>query len=221
VSPVAIVFYAITVTFASFDWIMSLDPHWYSTVFGVYFFSGAFMASLAFLILVLLAFQGSGLLRHTVSTEHYHDLGKLLFGFVVFWAYIAFSQYMLIWYANIPEETVWYMHRMEHGWEIVTWVLVLGHFVLPFFLLLPRSTKRNRLTLLFAGLWLLAMHYVDLYWLVMPAFGSGFHPHLQDLMTLLGVSLVFLGGFALLTKRVALLPVRDPRLAESISFENI
>jgi hypothetical protein len=222
VSAPAIVWYAITLTFASFDWIMSLDPHWHSTIFGVYVFSGAFMSALAFLILHLLVFQRYGLLASIVNAEHFHDLGKLLFAFVVFWAYIAFSQFMLIWYAAIPEETAWYAHRWGHGWEYVSVLLAVGHFVLPFFLLLSRGAKRNRTVLTLATVWLLGMHYLDLYWLVMPALPAGeFSPHPVDLLTFLGVGGFFLAVLVRLAIQPALVPTRDPRLAESLSFENI
>jgi hypothetical protein len=221
-SAPAIVWFAVTLTFFSFDWIMSLDPHWYSTIFGVYFFAGCIVAFLALLIALILILQGFRLLSNIISTEHFHDLGKLLFGFVVFWAYIAFSQFMLIWYANIPEETIWYAHRAEHGWEILTIALGLGHFVLPFFFLLSRTTKRKRTALLAAALWLLFMHYLDLYWLVMPNLQShGLHPHWLDLTTFLALAGLHLAGLIWLMNRPALIPVKDPRLAESLSFENI
>ena len=222
VSAPAIAWFAVTATFFSFDWIMSLDPHWYSTIFGVYFFAGCMIAILSTLILMVLALQRHDLLLNIVSEEHFHDLGKLLFGFVVFWAYIAFSQFMLIWYANIPEETIWFAHRLQHGWEHVSFLLAAGHFVLPFFLLLSRNSKRKRTVLVGATLWLLAMHYVDLYWLVMPSFqAEGLHPHWLDLTLLIGLGGLFLAGLLRLMAKPLLIPCRDPRLAESLSFENI
>lgn len=220
-SAPGIAWFAVSLTFFSFDWIMSLDPHWYSTVFGAYVFGGSFMASLALIILLVLILQKGELLTNMVNSEHLHDLGKLLFGFVVFWAYIAFSQFMLIWYANIPEETIWYAHRFSHGWEFVSVLLALGHFVLPFFVLISRTTKRNRSVLVGVTIWLLFMHYVDLYWLVMPVFSEGFHPHLMDLLTLLGIGGISSAVLIRLMVGPALVPTRDPRLAESLSFENI
>ena len=118
----------LTTAFASFDLLMSLDPHWFSTIFGVYFFAGAFMSAFALTAVCMTLFQRAGMLRGTVTAEHYHDLGKLMFGFVVFWAYIAFSQYMLIWYGGIPEETIWFQHRLEHGWREFSGVLLIGPF---------------------------------------------------------------------------------------------
>jgi hypothetical protein len=221
-SAPAIVWFAVTATFFAFDWIMSLDPHWYSTIFGVYFFAGCMLAILAVLILQVLLLQRHGLLESIVSEEHFHDLGKLLFGFVVFWAYIAFSQFMLIWYANIPEETIWYAHRMQHGWEHVSYLLAAGHFVLPFFLLISRTAKRSRPLLVGSTLWLLVMHYVDLYWLVMPSFQTaGLHPHWLDILCLVGIGGIFLAGLLRLTAKAPLIPIKDPRLAESLSFENL
>jgi len=228
----AILVYALTQTFAAFDWIMSLDPHWYSTIFGVYFFAGQAVAIFSLLALLAMALERGGKaeggerrpgpLAGVVTVEHYHDLGKLLFAFVVFWAYIAFSQFMLIWYANIPEETVWYAHRLEHGWEGATWALAIGHFVLPFFFLLPRGVKRKRSTLAAAAVWMLVVHYLDLYWLAMPAIHpEGFRPHLLDLVALLGIGGLALGALAFALARPALVPIGDPRLPESLSFENM
>jgi hypothetical protein len=222
VSAPAIAWFAITTTFFAFDWIMSLDPHWYSTIFGVYFFAGSMLAILAFLILMVLILQRLDLLTNIISAEHFHDLGKLLFGFVVFWAYIAFSQYMLIWYANIPEETIWYAHRLEHGWGGISFLLAAGHFVLPFFFLLSRNAKRSRPILIGATCWLLAMHYVDLYWLVMPTMKpGGFHPHIVDLTAFLAIGGLFLAALMRLLIAPLLIPAKDPRLAESLSFENM
>lgn len=220
-SAPALIVFALTLTFAGFDWIMSLDPHWYSTVFGVYLFAGSVIAIMATLILLLLQLQASGVMVRVVSWEHYHDLGKLLFAFTVFWAYIAFSQFMLIWYGNIPEETAWFKHRWGHGWEVVSVLLAAGHFGLPFLFLLSREVKRRRATLLAACSWLLVMHYVDIYWLVMPSLhAEHFQIHWLDAATLVGVGGLFVGALGLTLRGQALVPVRDPRLAESLAFEN-
>ena len=220
-SAPAILVYGLTVSFAAFDWIMSLDPHWYSTICGVYYFSGAVVGLFALLVLLTVGIDRAGLLDGAVTVEHFHDLGKLLFAFVAFWAYIAFSQYLLIWYANIPEETLWFLHRWEGQWREASVVLGLGHFVVPFFFLLPRTIKRSTPALVLAALWMLAMHYLDLYWLVMPTLHRhGAHPALLDLTALLGVGGVFLAGLGWLLRRGALVPVKDPRLGESLSFEN-
>ncbi len=215
----AMLVYALTVTFAAFDLLMSLDPHWYSTIFGVYYFAGAVVAAFALLISAGVLVQRAGYLRRTITREHYHDLGKLLFAFVVFWAYIAFSQFMLIWYGNIPEETSWILRRTADGYGVIGLVLLFGHFIVPFAVLLPRSIKRSPGTLLYPALWLLLMHYVDLYWLVMPEFGAA-TPHLVDIVLFFGLGALWLSGAARLASRHALAPQKDPRLVESLTFEN-
>lgn len=220
-SPVGLILFGLTMTFASIDWIMSLDPHWYSTIFGVYYFAGCVIAICALLILMVLLLQRSGRLQGVVNQEHFHDLGKLLFAFTVFWAYIAFSQFMLIWYANIPEETAFFAHRWEHGWKNVSIFLAVGHFGIPFLFLLMRDVKRRAAGLIAATVWLCAMHYLDMYWLIMPAFGDGhfdFEP--MDLMTLVGVGGIFVATLAWRVTRTRLIPVNDPRLQESLAFEN-
>jgi hypothetical protein len=211
--------FALTITFAAFDWLMSLDPHWYSTIFGVYFFSGAVVGFLALMVVVGVSLQRAGFLRRTITREHYHDLGKLLFAFVVFWAYIGFSQFMLIWYGNIPEETAWIMRRMEGGFGLLGLLLLFGHFLLPFLLLLPRSIKRSPGVLFYPALWLLLMHYLDLYWLVMPEVGSA-QPHPLDGLLLVALGGLWFAGFAHLASRYPLACQKDPRVAESLTFEN-
>jgi hypothetical protein len=206
----------------AFDWIMSLEPHWFSTMFGVIFMAGSALAFIAALILICQAFQRNGLLVHSVNREHYHDLGKWLFALTVFWAYVSFSQYMLIWYGNIPEETFWFKYRLEGSWLYVSLFLAAGHFLLPFFAMLPRAMKRNRTVLgLFAG-WMLIMHYTDLCWQVMPVFHrGGFAFHWVNLAALVAVAstagLLFWSGF----REKPLVPVGDPRLKQSLAFHNV
>ena len=217
----AIILFALTTTFASFHWAMSLAPHWYSTIFGVYYFAGALVCVFAFLSLVVIGLRRAGALEGFVTVEHRHDLGKLLFAFVVFWAYIGFSQFFLIWYANIPEETEWYLERLGHGWQPVTVFLAIGHFGLPFFFLMSRHIKRRNLTLGLGSAWMLFMHFVDIHWLVMPAYhGKEFGLTLMDFTTMLGIGGLFLATFGFFLTRAKLVPARDPRLIESISFEN-
>jgi hypothetical protein len=209
-------------TFAAFDWLMSLEPRWYSTIFGVYTFAGSLLAGFAFLALAAVVLRRSGLLVSAVSAEHLHDLGKLLFAFTSFWAYIAFSQYFLIWYANIPEETVWYHERLSGNWQAASVLLAIGHFALPFVFLLPRRTKRHPATLAAAAAWLLLMHLVDVYWLVLPSVqGASRRPGLADAGALLAVGGTALAALALVARRHPLVPVGDPRLAESLAFENV
>ncbi len=159
---------AVATAFASYDFLMSLDPHWFSTIFGVYFFAGSWLAVLSVVALIGLTLRRSGLLGLEITTEHYQDVGKYMFGFTVFWTYIAFSQYMLIWYGNLPEEIQWFADRYTNGWQTVTWALIIGHFLVPFFLLLPKVTKRTLPFLGFMCVWILVMHWVDLFWLAMP-----------------------------------------------------
>ncbi|HSP99882.1 MAG TPA: quinol:cytochrome C oxidoreductase [Candidatus Dormibacteraeota bacterium] len=217
-----IVVFAVTLTLAAVDWVMSLDPEWYSTMIGVYYFSGALLASFAFVIVAIAAIQMRGPLRGVVTIEHVHDLGKLLFGFTVFWAYIAFSQYFLIWYANIPEETAYYIDRAHGSWATIGKVLIVGHFVVPFLFLMPRAAKRSVPLLVAAALWLLVMHFIDIYWCVMPVFlEHGASIGALDATTMLAVGGFFLAAFGWVSSRRALVPLGDPRLAESLSFENV
>jgi hypothetical protein len=218
--PATIVF-AFSVTFASFDLLMSLDPHWYSTIYGVYFFAGAFLGFVALLVVLLSILGRTTEISRLVHTEHRHDLGKLLFAFIVFWAYIGFSQYMLIWYSNLPEETVWYAARQSGAWAGVSWLLVIGHFLAPFLALMSRHPKRRSTVLLVAALWILAMHALDLFWLVMPSVRtSGPIVHLVDVVCFVGLGGLFFSALAWRMARVNLVALRDPRLDESLGFEN-
>lgn len=221
VSYPALLLFAVTVTFAAVDWIMSLTPHWYSTIFGVYFFAGAAVGCLAAVILVLVALQRTGRLLDSVTTEHYHELGKLLFAFTIFWGYIAFSQYLLIWYANIPEETAWYLPRQQGGWVSVAVILLFGHLLIPFLGLISRQAKRRPAVLAGWAAWLLVMHWLDVHYLIMPNVEiTGLPVGPIDLFCLAGLGLLYLAGFLLWAGNRPLTPVRDPRLGESLGFEN-
>lgn len=223
-APAGTMLFALTLTFAAFDWIMALEPTWFSTIFGVYYFATGVVSSLAVMILVTMALRKSGPLDGAVTTEHYHDLGKLMFGFLVFWAYIGFSQFMLIWYAALPEETTWYHNRWDFGpWAKVSLVLLVGHFVVPFFWLISRNFKRNLGRLQIGAGILLVMHVVDMYWFVMPNYALGsndFTFHLLDAACLLAVGGIY-GAFVFfrMTKNY-LVPVGDPRLERSLHFQN-
>ncbi|MEW5702327.1 MAG: hypothetical protein AB1792_08880 [Candidatus Zixiibacteriota bacterium] len=215
-SAVGMVLFAFTVSFAAFDWLMSLDAHWYSTIFGAYVFAGSVMAALCFLTLSVMALKRRGLLADIVTVEHYHDLGKLIFAFTIFWAYMAFSQYMLIWYANIPEETVWFAERWTGSWKTVSLLLVFGHFVIPFVLLMPKMMKRRPSFLMAIGLWLLVIHWVDLFWLVLPSLQhEGAVLSWMDPVAMLGIGGVFCGLFWRRLARHPLVPLGDPRLDAS------
>lgn len=238
-APTAIVF-ALTISFASFDWMMSLNPTWFSTMFGVYFFAACCTGGFAGLIVLCVLLQRSGRLVGIVTPEHYQDLGKLLFAFgMVFWAYIAFSQYMLIWYANLPEETTFWLARQAGGWLWVSVFLLMGHFVVPFVVLISKHPKRSRF-LVIGAIWMMAFAWLDLYWLIMPAVPESLasmptyeafaaetadtSTHLLDPLnwTLLASFLGFLFAFtARQLRSAALVPIKDPRLRESLAFENM
>ncbi len=212
---------AITTAFGSYDLLMSLDPHWFSTIFGVYFFAGAFMAAFSLIALACMFLQRCGMLRGVVTKEHYHDLGKLMFAFVVFWAYIAFSQYMLYWYGGIPEETVWFRHRLEHGWETHSAILLVAHFILPFVILLPRGVKRTLPLLAIMAVWLLVMQWFDHHWIAMPVLHYEHATfHWLDISCWIGLTALFVSAFLWRLSRHALVPQGDPLLAKSLRFEN-
>jgi len=212
-----IVVFALSYSFFSVDLLMSLEPHWFSTIFGIYTFAGLFQSTIAFVILTVLYLKKKGLLNGFVTEDHLHDLGKFLFAFTVFWAYIAFSQYMLIWYANLPEETIFIIPRTEHGWLYVSLLLLIGKFIMPFLALLPRWAKRTPAHLAAVSFLILIMQYVDLYWLAYPSLHEEKVPFA---LPEIGVFLGFLGVFLFsLTKFLSsnkLVPVRDPRIHESL-----
>ncbi len=221
-SAPAMLLFAITITFASFDLLMSRDPHWYSTIFGVYFFSGCTVGLFAWLALAMWLLQRSGRLTASITVEHYYDVGKLLFAFVVFWAYIAFSQYMLIWYGNLPEETVWYHRRKSGPWTTATLALLFGHFVVPFLAMISRVPKRRPGLLAAAAVWMLAMHWLDVLWLSRPeANGSPALPGLPDGLCMAGIGGLFVATAAIRLRRCSLVPERDPRIAESLAFHDV
>ena len=215
-APLLIVM-ALTTTFGAFDWLMSLDPHWFSTIYGIYVFAGGMVGALAVLSIVAAIWVKQSRHPQYVTIEHQHDIVKLLFGFNCFWAYIAFSQYLLIWYANIPEETLWLKHRQEHGWHAVTLLLVFGHFIIPFIALMPRAVKRNPNLVILMSVWLLLMHWADMYWLVYPQFSQAPAFGMMEVLGLacvIGVTAIAAQWFAKGSNPICL---RDPRLHESIT----
>jgi len=217
----------LTVTFASIDWAMSLDPTWFSTMFGVYFIAGCAVSFFAALWVIVYVLQSRGLLQEAVTVEHQHDIGKYIFGFIVFWSYIAFCQFLLIWYGDIPEETRWYLRRITGQWAWVGAALVLFHFAVPFFGLMSRHVKRNRKALLFWSCWMLVVHWIDHFFIVMPeavpyveggtrvAFG------LIDLFMFVGIGGLYVSSLIRTAAGHALVPLRDPRLHESLAFHNV
>lgn len=219
-APATFIF-AVTLTVTAFDLLMSLEPEWFSTMFGVYFFSGSVVGFLALLPLVTYLIQKMGWLSRTVTVEHYHDMGKLVFAFIVFWTYIAFSQYMLIWYGNLPEETFWFLRRQTGEWTKLSIFLLAGHFAVPFFWLISRGPKRRKGMLAIAAVWILFMHFVDMYYVVMPHTSAERIPlSIVDVACFLGIGGIFVAAAAHRMAKLSLIPVKDPRLAESLAFEN-
>ncbi len=221
VATFGLILFGLTSTFYAIDWIMSIDAHWFSTMFGVYFFAGAVVAFYCTLILVVTWLKSTGHLKTSVNTEHFHDMGKLLFGHNIFWTYIAFSQFMLIWYANIPEETLFFLHRGEGLWKTISLSLPWLHFVAPFLFLMSHNIKRRPALLATGAALLLTMCYVDIYWLIQPNFHqNGPHFGISDVGSLLAV-----GGFYLFflihnLRQAPLIPVGDPRLNDCLSYDN-
>ncbi len=212
--------FGLTLTFASFDWIMSLEPSWYSTIFGVVIFGGSGVAIFAFLTIVGISLHTRGLVGDAINVEHIHDHGRMLYGLMAFWAYTAFSQWLLIWYAGIPEEAIWYHKRWGFGWSFWALLLMLGHFALPFFFFMSRLIKRRLGLMRFTALWLLVMHICDVYFLVLPQAGElSLRP--MDIGALLFCGGVFFLYFATTLRKHSLIPVGDPRLERSLTLTQI
>ena len=243
-APLGIILYGVTQSYAAIDWMMTLQPKWFSTMFPVYYFASTMCGFFCAIILFARYMQRTGHLKQAISVEHYHDLGKWLFGLgVVFWAYIGFSQYMLIWYANLPVETSWYIVRQLGGWAPVSLLLLFGHFVVPFVLLITRWTKRWRFTLPLIASWLMLMFFVDICWIILPvvpeaamaaattynelarqvasgevSVGYGFS--IVNVTCLVGMMACLTGGTIFNLRSYNLVANKDPRLDEALSFEN-
>jgi hypothetical protein len=219
VSAAFLVVFGITFWLASYDWIMSLEPDWASTIFGMYNFAGMFLAGLAVLTLLTLYLQQRRPLAYAITAQHLHDLGKLVFAFSTFWMYLWFSQYMLIWYANIPEETIYFVRRWQGFWGPLFLLNVALNWVIPFLVLLPRMNKQRPGVLAKICLLLLAGRFLDLWLMVAPPFQAG-RPHFG--LVEIGLVLLCIGGFGLgffaVFRRAPVLPLRDPRLAESLHY---
>jgi hypothetical protein len=208
-----LVLYGLTVTFASVDWVMSLEPHWFSTIYGVLFMIGQGLLTLAFATALLLLLSRHEPLAGALNAGHFHDLGNLMLAFVMLWAYIAVSQFLIIWSANLPEEIPWFLRRLGGGWQWVALVLALFHFAVPFLLLLSRDVKRRAEIIGRLALALIAVRLADLYWMVSPAFQRGFALHWMDVAAPLGIGGVWLAYFMRQLKRAPLLPLHDPRFS--------
>jgi hypothetical protein len=209
--------YGLFVTFASFDWLMSLAPHWFSTIYGVLIIGGQGLTAMAFLIVVLVWLSRRPPLRDIVVPSHFHDLANLTLAFVMLWAYFSFSQYLIIWSGNLPEEITWYLHRMQTGWRVVAVALVLFHFAVPFVLLLLRRIKRAAGTLVAVAAAILAARLIDLFWLIAPEFHhDGLVVSWMDVVLPLTLLSLWLGCFMWQLRGRAILPVYDPQFEEAL-----
>ncbi len=227
-ATVGLILTALTTAFCAFDWLMSFDFRFFSTMWGVYYFAGAAYSGIAMFILICVALRRRGLLNGLVTEEHFHDLGKFLFAFTIFWAYISFSQYFLIWYSNIPEETAWYVYRKHEGWQYLFFTLCFGHFLVPFLILLFRDVKRNFHALTLMAVWAIFMEVLDMTFIVKPMIfiresEAGIAHSSTALITAaasLGMLALFMG---LLWRKIGqspLVAVNDPHMAESLGHKN-
>ena len=210
---------AIVFAFTAFDWMMTLDPFWFSTIFGVYYFAGSFLTVISLLVLVTVNARGKDLFGGYVTSEHTHNLGKLMLAFTAFWGYIGFSQFMLIWIAGLPEEIPFYTVRMTGGWAVVGLILIFGHFFLPFFTLLSKNLKRKPKRLAVVAGYILFIHFIDLYWLIIPTLS----PQSPTFHWTLITAWVGIGGIAVAAaiwraRGHYTVPVRDPFLSTSLSY---
>jgi hypothetical protein len=217
ISVAFLIFFALSFSIFSVDLLMTLLPTWFSTIYGIYTFSGMAQSSFAFLILLLIFFKRTGFVGGYYTIEHIHDAAKFLKGFTVFWAYIAFSQYLLIWYANIPDETEFFLMRMQNGWMEMSFLLLIFKFIVPFLALLPRGYKRNENHLIAVSLLVLVMQYFDIHWQVYPNFNENqFVFGLYEIGLLVGFLGLFLMALMRFYSTYSLVPLKDPRLHESL-----
>jgi hypothetical protein len=208
--------YGLTITFASFDWLMSLEPHWYSTIYGVLILGGQGLSALAFLLIVLVWLSRRPPLDEIVVPGHFHDLGNLMLAFVMLWAYFSFSQYLIIWAGNLPDEIAWYQHRLATGWRLVGMGLMLFHFGVPFALLLSRVVKREARLVLRLSVGMLAVRLLDILWLVSPEFHNGFALSWMDIVLPLSMGAIWIGFFIRQLRGRPILPVHDPQFDEAL-----
>jgi hypothetical protein len=213
-----LVVYGLTATFASVDWVMSLEPEWFSTIFGVLFMGGQALSAIAFVIALGVLLSRREPFSAVISPSHLHDLGKLMLALVMLWAYFAFSQFLIIWSGNLPEEIPWYVHRTRGGWQWVGLALIAFHFVAPFLLLLSRDLKRNARMLAIIAVAVIVMRFIDLFWLIAPEFHhDGVSLHFMDLAAPIGIGGLWLAFFSQQLRTRPLLPMNDPYLEEALS----
>jgi hypothetical protein len=207
--------YGLTVTFSAIDWMMSLEPKWYSTIFGMIFVVSYGLAALAFAIVAVHRVRDEAPLTQVISADRFHDLGNLLLALVMFWAYLNFSQFLLIWSENLAEEIPWYLHKIGGGWEWVAIALIVFQFSLPFILLLSRTTKRSSRILSQVALAILFMHWLDVFWIIAPSFyPARFQVHWLQIVAPIGIGGLWLAVFLGYLKARALWPLHDPRFEE-------
>jgi hypothetical protein len=213
----AVLIYGVSQTFAVIDWAMSVTPHWYSTMFGVYFFAGSFLSAMALMSVTALILRRFGFLKDVIRTDHYHDIAKFVYGMNIFWAYVSFSQYFLIWYANIPEESTWFMEHFHGSWNSVGILLAVGHFGIPFIVFMSKHARRNLKVHGLVMCWFLIMQVVDMYWLILPnLWKAGVHISLSDITSFVGIGGLFVGMYWRRLSKTALYPVGDPRISDSL-----
>jgi hypothetical protein len=209
--------FAVGLTIIAIDWAMSLEPHWYSTIYGVYYFAGTVLAGVSTATYITVKLHEHGFFPQ-LRRDHFYSLGTLMFVFVNFWAYIAFSQFLLIWYANLPEETSWFIARWKNGWEYISVLLIVVHFAIPYFMLLSQDSKMDLKRLKFISIWILFAHLLDLYWLVMPSYSvSPVFNWMEIGFPLTGIGLVIV-IFVWKMKRQNLIPIGDPKLQRGLEF---
>jgi len=213
ISAPGLVVFMLTATFAFIDWIMSLEPHWFSTIYGAMFIVGETLEAFAFVISLTIILTRTSPLKEYVTPQHIHDLGNMMFAFMVLWAYLSFSQFLIIWAGNLPQEIPWYLSRLRGGWGWVALTLVVFHFAIPFLLLLMRGIKRRADRLFRVCLLMIALRLVDVYWITEPAFfGQHIRIHWVDFVTPFAIGGLWLSIFFGQLKSRPLLPIRDPRL---------
>jgi hypothetical protein len=206
--------YTLTMTFASIDWVMSIEPHWFSTIYGMLFIAGQVLSCFGFAIPVVVMIADRPPLSRLITAEQFHDLGKLLLAFVMIWAYFSFSQFLIIWSANLPEETPWYLKRLSGGWQWFGIAAIVVHFGFPFLVLLSRDVKRRGRQLAVVALVVLGMRLLDLFWVIEPAFSPGaFSLHWLDPIAVVGIGGIWFARFIGQLKVRSLLPLRDPQLS--------
>jgi Ni/Fe-hydrogenase subunit HybB-like protein len=214
-SAIGLILYTLTATFAAYDWMMSLEPEWFSSIYGVIFMAGQALFTIAFVIILARLLEKREPLSQWLSIPVFNDLGNFLMAFIAFWAYVSFSQYLIIYQSNLPETVTWYITRSQGGWQWIALILIFFHFALPFVVLLARRIKRNERVLTAVAIYMVFMHGVDLFWLVMPAFHrTGLYIHWLDFVIPIGIGGFWVAFFIWQLQRKPLVPLNDPYFQE-------